>query len=176
MEFKSVTKLREDGSLLFKESANVFSVQDNGNGIARGQLSCAKLPYAKSQSDQALVNAGKVDQKGYIRGSFYVSFRGNAYQKALNLRNGAIIEDIVLDIDPFPYVNKNGEVKYRENPQLIVVDFVEKYANNAEANGNASNANEQPFTPPTYPTSPMYTQQAQQPVAQKNEVERAPEY
>ncbi len=163
MELKSVTKFREDGSLLFKESANVFSVEDNGNGIARGQLSCAKLPYEKSKSDQALVAAGKVDQRGYIRGSFYVSFRGNAYQKALGLKNGAIIDDIVMDIDPFPYVDKNGEVIYRQTPQLMVIDFNIRQATGSNNSGAQATMNEQPFTPQKpYPQSPMYAQKPQQ--------------
>lgn len=176
MELKSVTKLREDGSVLFKESVNVFDVKDSGNGIARGQFSCAKLPYEKSSSDQALVAAGKVDKKGYIRGSFFVSFRGNAYQKALSLSNGAIIDDVVIDIDPFPYVDKNGVVQYRSNPQIMVIDFNVRQSNNTGNSGQAAPANEQPFTQQKpYPQSPMYAQNTQ-PV-QQNEVEyRTPEY
>lgn len=163
MELKSVTKLRENGSIQYKESANVFNVEDSGNGIARGQLSCAKLPYEKSKNDQALVNAGKVDQRGYIRGSFYVSFRGNAYQKALNLSNGAIIEDIVIDIDPFPYVDKNGQVQYRQNPQIMVIDFNVRQTNGGNQNGTQTVTNEQPFTPQKpYPVSPSYNQNNQQ--------------
>lgn len=163
MELKSVTKLREDGSVLYKESTNVFSVEDSGNGIARGQLSCAKLPYEKSKSDQALVAAGKVDQRGYIRGSFYVSFRGNAYQKALSLKNGAIIDDIVIDVDPFPYVDKNGAIQYRQNPQLMVIDFNIRQSNGSNGNNAQTVTNEQPFTQQKpYPQSPMYTQQKQQ--------------
>lgn len=176
MEIKTVTKFREDGSVRFKENVAVFSVEDKGNGIARGQISCSRLPYDKSKSDQALLNAGyKLDQKGYIRGSIFVSFRGNAYQKALNLKNGALIEDVVFDIDPFPYVGKDGKVEYRQNPQWVIIDFNEKQFGNAGAN----NGEEQPFTKKEekpYPQSPMYTQQPKNEVVEDEEDEDAPEY
>lgn len=177
MELKSVTKYREDGSVQYKESANVFSVEDMGSGIAKGQISCGRLPYEKSKNDQAIVNAGKLDQRGYIRGSIYVSFRGNAYQKALNLSNGAIIEDIVFDIDPFPFVDKNGTIQYRQNPQFIIIDFNTKETTGGNGNKVQTNVNEQPFTPQKpYPQSPMYTQKPKKTIAQPEEVEDAPEY
>lgn len=170
MELKTVTRYREDGSVQFKQSASVFQVEDMGNGIARGQLSVGKLPYDKSKKDQDLINAGyKLDQKGYIRGSFFVSFRGNAYEKALNLKNGAIIEDVVFDIDPYPYVGKDGKVEYRQSPQWIVIDFVEKQFGDGVGTVSASVQAE------PYPRSPMYTQNNQKPVVQEEEY-RTPEY
>lgn len=176
MEVKTITKFREDGSVQYKENVNVFSVEDLGNGIAKGQISCSRLPYEQSKKDQALLAAGcKLDQRGYIRGSIFVSFRGNAYQKALGLKNGAIIEDVVFDIDPFPFVGKDGTVQYRQNPQWIIIDFKEKQFGNS---GTTNNGDEQPFTKKEekpYPQSPMYTQQPKK-VEVEEEVEDTPEY
>lgn len=155
MLLQSGTKYREDGSVQFKQTFSVFSVEDKGNGIARGQLSDSKLPYEKSKADQALINAGyKLDPRGYIRGSFYVAFRGAAYEKALNLRNGAIIEDVVFDNDPFPYVNKDGQIVYRNEPQWLVIDFKEKVFDN---NGTVVNTPAQETTQPTTANETPFT-------------------
>lgn len=170
MELKTITTFNQDGSVKFKQSANVFNVEDRGNGIARGQISIGRSPYG--QADQALINAGyKLDQKGYIRGSLFVIFKGPAYQKALGLGNGTVIEDIVFDVNIFPYVNNQGQIKYRGikrddanydqlGPQWSIIDFNVKQF----GNGNAVAQPQQPQR--QYASSPMYTQQPQQPVQQ----------
>lgn len=170
MLLQSVTKYRQDGTIQYKENFNVFSVSDQGNGIARGQLSCGKLPYDNSKQDQALLQAGyNLDRRGYIRGNFFVTFMGAAYEKALNLRNGAIIEDVLFDNDPYPYVNKDGQVTYRNEPRWVVIDFVEKQFDNTSVNGvdNATNE-ENPFTANDV-QSPMYQQKTTQSTSSAND-------
>lgn len=177
MLLQSVTKYDENGNVRFKQSFNVFSVEDKGNGIARGQLSCGKRPYEQSRADQALINAGyKLDTRGFIRGSFYVAFRGNAYEKVLSLKNGAIIEDVLFDNDPYPYVNNNGEIKYRNEPQYIVIDFnVKSFDNNEQDSGSDVDDYTDPFTN-NDPISPAYIKKEPKKVEEEDDTVELSDY
>ena len=171
MYLQSGTKYYPNGNVQYKQSFNVFSVKDMGKGVARGQLSAGRKPYGAK--DQALIDAGyKLDQKGYIHGNIFVAFSHNAYQKALSLKNGAIIDDVIFDIDIYPYVNNEGQIIYN-NLQWMITDFNIK---NGDAATTTASEPETPIAPAVDnpftandTRSPMYTQQNQPaPAANEN--------
>lgn len=136
MRLQTSTTYNEIGEAVWTQSFNVFEVKDMGNGIARGKLSFGRLPFEKSKADQALITAGiKLDNQGYMRTSIFASFRGEAAKKALDLKDGAVIVDVKFDVDYYPYVNKQGEITYRKEPQWMVIDFTirESNSNNTSA-------------------------------------------
>lgn len=122
MQLQGIIKHREDGSIGYVQTAQIFSVEAVGNGIARGQISVSKKPYGAR--DDKLVAAGyKLDEWGYIRGSKYVTFGGNAAQKAIESNNGAVITNIKLELDVYPYVNKDGMISYSDSVMITDFDF-----------------------------------------------------
>lgn len=143
MVLQSGTKYREDGSVSYKESCQVFSIEDKGKGIARGQLSFSRKPYGKR--DQALIDAGyKLDRNGYMHGNVFTAFSGAAYNKVLQLGNGAIITDILFENDIYPYVDKDGNVAYNRGVNWMITDFTIKSDNGNSTDTSVATPTDKP--------------------------------
>lgn len=128
------------------DTFNIFNVKDYGKNFATGHLTISR---EVTDYDKRLIDAGcRVNNNGRIEGNVYCAFLGNAYNKAINARNGAIIENVKFELDPYPFIKKDGTFAYRTYAeggiQINVIDFeFKQFDNNENTNNQPNNINEQ---------------------------------